>query len=759
MYKLAAAGFAFAAGIALAHYILPVTWMYYAAAACSLPLLLGLIFLKERRRAYCAIACAAAAIGLAWYGVYAGAYLGPAESFAGTTQTVTVRVDSYPYRDGSYASVSATLAEDGYPRLGVSVSDYTGTLPDFRPGDLAVLELEFTDAMERYGEPTDRYAARGVHLRAYFVSCSEVGRDWKSALYFPQELARIVGESISSCFSEDVRDYMLALLIGDTRGVYDDYELDNALSATGTAHVISVSGMHLSFLYSSVAMLAGKRRAAFIGAPLIVLFTFMAGCSSAIVRACVMLLLNMAAPLLRRESDGLTSLAFALIILLAANPLSIASASLQLSFASMLGLVTVAPALHARLTRKFKPKGKGAAKLRETLIASLSSSIGAIVFTTPIVAVLFGYVSLISPLANLLTLWAVSLAFSAGFAAAVIGAIVPLLGAAIAWLAAWPARYFILIIELLARIPFAAVYTADRAIVWWLVFTYAVFICAFAFRRGKPVRIMIPALCSAAVLLTALISAHAGIVREKCVTVLDVGQGESVALLSGESAVIVDCGGVGSWDDAGDTAGEYLLGRGRRSIDALVLTHLHSDHANGAARLISRIDVGTLYIPADSDDSDGQLTEILASAKRRGTEVVTVGDENLYVELPGMDLTLLAPVGSEDYNERGIVALASIGGYDAVITGDAGSGVERILAGNGLLPKSDLLVAGHHGSRYSNSFALIDAVKPETVVVSVGYNSYGHPTKEAMFRLSSGGAQVYRTDKNGDVTIRIDDDG
>ena len=93
MYKLAAAGFAFAAGIALAHYILPVTWMYYAAAAWSLPLLLGLIFLKERRRAYCAIACAAAAIGLAWYGVYAGTYLGPAESFAGTTQTVTVRVD------------------------------------------------------------------------------------------------------------------------------------------------------------------------------------------------------------------------------------------------------------------------------------------------------------------------------------------------------------------------------------------------------------------------------------------------------------------------------------------------------------------------------------------------------------------------------------------------------------------------------------------------------------------------------------------
>ena len=125
-----------------------------------------------------------------------------------------------------------------------------------------------------------------------------------------------------------------------------------------------------------------------------------------------------------------------------------------------------------------------------------------------------------------------------------------------------------------------------------------------------------------------------------------------------------------------------------------MLTHLHSDHANGAARLLTRVDVGTLYIPDGTDDSDGELEEILAAAARRGTEVVRVSGEDVEVALPGLDLTLLAPRGVGDENERGLVVLASIDDYDAVITGDAGASVERDLVESGALGRSELLVAG-----------------------------------------------------------------
>lgn len=752
---ITAAGFGFAAGTALSHYVLPASWLYIVSAAMLIPALFCAVFLRGFRRRDGVAAFLFLALGMSWYSMYSGKFIDAAAQYADKTCTVTVRVDEYPYRDGDYASLNVTLAERGEPSLGIAVSDYSGTLPELRPGDLAEMELELMDAGERYGEATDVYAARGVHLRAYYVALHGVERDGRSALYFPQELMNAVKGSIVRVFPEDVQEIMLALLIGDTHGVYEDVELDNALSVTGVAHVVSVSGMHLGFLYSALSALLGRRRAFFVGVPVLVLFTFMAGCSSAIVRACVMLVLSMLGTVLKRDYDPLAGLAMALLLLLAENPVSVASVSLQLSFASMLGLILIKPRLNRWFNRRFRG-AKGRVKgICRTAWSAFSASLGATVFTAPVVAVIFGYVSLLSPLANLLTLWAVSLAFTLGFAAAALGLIYAPLGIAFAWLAAWPARYFVWCISLLARIPYAAVYTADGGVVWWLLFTYAVFIAAIVMRRRRGLRLAVPALCSAAVLAAVLISSALRTADERSVTVLDVGQGQSIALLSGESAVVVDCGGMGSWDDAGDVASEYLLGRGRYGIDALVLTHLHSDHADGAARLMTRVKVGTLYMPEGTDDSDGELAGILEAAARRGTEVVEISEDTA-VSLAGLELSLTAPQDTGDENERGLVVRASIGEYDTVITGDVGAPTERLLAEEGKLPPSELLIAGHHGSRSSNSFELVSAVRPETVVVSVGYNSYGHPTDEALVRLAVTGADIYRTDVNGDVTVTIE---
>lgn len=752
---ITAAGFGFAAGTALSHYVLPASWLYIVSAAMLIPALFCAVFLRGFRRRDGVAAFLFLALGMSWYSMYSGKFIDAAAQYADKTCTVTVRVDEYPYRDGDYASLNVTLAERGEPSLGIAVSDYSGTLPELRPGDLAEMELELMDAGERYGEATDVYAARGVHLRAYYVALHGVERDGRSALYFPQELMNAVKGSIVRVFPEDVQEIMLALLIGDTHGVYEDVELDNALSVTGVAHVVSVSGMHLGFLYSALSALLGRRRAFFVGVPVLVLFTFMAGCSSAIVRACVMLVLSMLGTVLKRDYDPLAGLAMALLLLLAENPVSVASVSLQLSFASMLGLILITPRLNRWFNRRFRG-AKGRVKgICRTAWSAFSASLGATVFTAPVVAVIFGYVSLLSPLANLLTLWAVSLAFTLGFAAAALGLIYAPLGIAFAWLAAWPARYFVWCISLLARIPYAAVYTADGGVVWWLLFTYAVFIAAIVMRRRRGLRLAVPALCSAAVLAAVLISSSLRTADERSVTVLDVGQGQSIALLSGESAVVVDCGGMGSWDDAGDVASEYLLGRGRYGIDALVLTHLHSDHADGAARLLTRVKVSTLYMPEGTDDSDGELAGILEAAARRGTEVVEISEDTA-VSLPGLELSLTAPQDTGDENERGLVVRASIGEYDTVITGDVGAPTERLLAEEGKLQPSELLIAGHHGSRSSNSFELVSAVRPETVVVSVGYNSYGHPTDEALVRLAVTGADIYRTDVNGDVTVTIE---
>ena len=242
------------------------------------------------------------------------------------------------------------------------------------------------------------------------------------------------------------------------------------------------------------------------------------------------------------------------------------------------------------------------------------------------------------------------------------------------------------------------------------------------------------------------------------VTAIDVGQGQCLAVFQGCNTVLIDCGGGGKWRNAGDTAADYLIARGRTRVDMLVLTHLHADHANGVSALMSRMDVRYLALPADAEDEDGLVGEIISAALRSGTEIMYVS-EDTDAAVGGISLRLYEPLGAGDLNERGIIVIASVGDYDMLVTGDVNVAVERLLVDSAALPDFELLVAGHHGSKYATSYELLDAVRAETAIISVGYNNYGHPTREALWRLSAYGMTVFRTDQMGTVTLRIDKNG
>ena len=121
----------------------------------------------------------------------------------------------------------------------------------------------------------------------------------------------------------------------------------------------------------------------------------------------------------------------------------------------------------------------------------------------------------------------------------------------------------------------------------------------------------------------------------------------------------------------------------------------------------------------------------------------------------GAVLSLYPPVGEGDLNEQGLTALCSAGDFDVLITGDMAGSTERKLVGQYDLPDIEVLMVGHHGSRYSSSQELLQAVRPETAIISVGDNSYGHPTQEAMDRLSQAGAEIYRTDRQGNILVTV----
>ena len=119
-----------------------------------------------------------------------------------------------------------------------------------------------------------------------------------------------------------------------------------------------------------------------------------------------------------------------------------------------------------------------------------------------------------------------------------------------------------------------------------------------------------------------------------------------------------------------------------------------------------------------------------------------------------MTLTLYAPIGASDENERGVVILATQREFDALITGDISDDTESSFIASTALPDIEVLVAGHHGSKYATSDELLNAVTPEAALISVGYNSYGHPAPETLQKLARNGILIYRTDISGTVTVQ-----
>lgn len=757
MRKLALCTLGFAAALLLAHYVLPEGALLWCAAGLGLLCLAGL-GLRGDARTRLLIVCVSAVCALGWYRVCDALFIKPCEELKGRTLTVTACVTDYPVFHEDYARVDLRLVTEGLPGALTALYDYDGHMTELKPGDIIEAEVKFSSATVRGGEETDSFIARGVSALAYLRESPRVtGRSAAAFLYFPRDMSRAVRETVDIIFPSDSAAFMKAMLIGDKLDLYDDDALYVALSRSGLLHVTAVSGMHLAFVYGCVRFfIRSRKRAAFVGIALLWLFALMAGASPSALRAAIMLSMVLVAPFLRREADGITSLCAALLPMLIVNPFAIGSASLQLSFSAMAGIVLLSPRVYGWAGEKWKKPEKGRGVLRRTLIASFASSVGAMAFVTPAAALRFSYVSLVSPLSYLLVLWALSLCFLGGYACVIIGLFWSALGKAAAWLISWLARYITLVAKALSSLPFAAVYTADELIALWLVFCYAVFIFAYLRRGDKPFRPLVP-LCVCVMTLCAVLGLNSVFYSSvDSAAVLDVGQGQCAAILSGPATVVVDCGGGGS--KAGDAASDYLESRGRTRVDALVLTHLHEDHAGGVKRLLARMDVENLFLPSGVPDEDGLLEEILLTAERRGVAVSYVAEDTL-VRAGDINLSLYAPMEAGAANERGLIILAAVGDWEMLITGDANSAVERRLVERGVLPDCEALIVGHHGSKNSTSLELLSACGAETAVISVGYNTYGHPAEETLKLLELFDMDVYRTDVDGSVVLRIGEDG
>ena len=753
MRKCAIAALCFSAAVFFCSYLLPLRLLpWLAAAFCLIGLVLALQ--KQRWLLGFTIASFGLACGFLCFFLHAQISLVPALKLDGETLQLRGEISSYPRQYENYSRVELRLRGE-QSRLG-KILLYTdvNALESFEPGDEITFSAKLKRADLRYGERYDSLLSRGITMTGSLKAGPMKTGEHKGLGVFFLRAQRGISEMVDSIFPADTAAFMKSLMLGDKTDLYQNEELYQQLSRAGFLHVVAVSGMHVAFLVGLLQLLFGKTwRSSLLCLLLVWLFVLITGAPPSAMRAAVMQSLLLIAPMVRRENDPLTSLSVALAFLLLLNPFSAASAALQLSFSAMAGILCLSEPLTEKISSLFPERW--AARMRAP-VSVAASSLSVLAFSIPFMVWHFHSVALLSPITNILGLWAVSVCFCGAYFSCLLGLVFAPLGSLAAWLVSWFARYIILLAKTISSLSFAMLYLRTLPSYLWIVLVYAL-AALFAFSRLRLwIRFLAPVLLAALMLILLLQSTGERYRRQDgVIAVIDVGQGQSIAVMSKDQTLLIDCGGIYSNENAGETAGAYLISCGRKQVDVLLLTHLHEDHCSGVSLLMGMLPVRQLILPAGLEDEDGMLGKILEAAKWHGTEVLFL-EKDADLSFGSIRARLFMPLQEGSANERCMTGVVSVGSYDMLFTGDSSKTIEKELLSRYDLRDLELLIVGHHGSRYASSGELLRSIGADTAVISVGYNTFGHPTHEVLERLAAYGYSIYRTDLNGTVEIFLE---
>lgn len=754
MRVLATIGFSFSAGVFLAALLPWNGWQLYAAGGVLL-LALAWLFAARKQKYFRRglLILLPLAVSLAYFAGYDHLVRQPIEDRCGAASDFAATVCDWPQATERGARVTVEL--EGYHRARAVLYGEAELLAA-RPGDTVTGTAQWQSAVHFNSDDVTHFNARGVYALLYGREDVRLSAGDGDALrWLPQRAGKAFREKVAAIWDDPrVSGFLTAELTGDKSAMDDGDYL--AMQETGLAHLFAVSGLHCAFLVTLLALLISRRQRLLcaVTIPLLLFYMVMVGMSPSVVRACIMQIFLLIAPLFRRGSDPLTSLAAALLVILLCNPFAAASVSLQLSFSATLGMVLLSPRLYKLLTGWYKGKCRPLRTALCFVAANLSATLSAVVFTAPLTAWYFRIFVLVAPLSSLLAVPAAGWSFMAAFVTVLLGFVWLPLASLLGWISWALVRYILWIANGMMSWRYHAVYFTNPYLIYWLLFLYAVFIGCAATPDGKRKYLLASAL--SVLTLTAAIWVNRQDYQYGVLTALtlDVGQGESVILTSDGETALVDCGSSNSYKDPGGLAADTLHSMGVRELSAVVVTHYHADHTNGLYEVLRRIPVQTIYLP-DIEDEYGVRERLVSLAEEKGAQVTYVTKETADT-LGDTVLTIYPPVQSGgDLNELGLTALASAGDFDLLITGDMSGSTEKKLVETYALPDIEVLVVSHHGSRYSSNIRFLKSVTPEAAVISVGDNNYGHPSEETLQRLLAVGADIWRTDQQGTIRITV----
>ena len=618
-----------------------------------------------------------------------------------------------------------------------------GRAPPPGPHGESVVELRHPPGPRAGFDERALLRRRGVHVVARGRSWRAIGRRGGIGGVADRIHHGLAG-AIAPGLTGERRAVLVGLVLGEEEGLGEG--LRDRFRASGLYHLLAVSGQNVAFVAGGVLLVAWllgiSRLIAEVGAlAAICAYVLAVGWQPSVVRAGVAGALASLAWLASRPRDRWYFLFLGAAVLLAWNPYSLVEPGFQLSFAAVGAIFVAVP----RLERTFE--GYPIPRLLAGVVA-ISCACG--LATAPILLLQFGAVPLYSVLSNALVAAAVPPCFGLALATALLAYVLPPAALAAAWLNGWLAAYIAACARIVGGLPGAQLDSEVAALTIAVVALVAfVAVRLPGWRRpGFAVLVGLSGLFVAGWQLRTTTPPPPP--EGLRMTVLDVGQGDSILLQVPEGSVLVDQGPPEAEVD------DQLRRLGVRRLALLVLTHPQRDHVGGAAEVLEHVQVDRILDPQIPAESTDQAAALAAAGERRVR--VVKARAGIAFRLGRLRLKLLWPDGIHpagvDPNLRATVILASYGRVDALLTADAESPVTLPLRP----PRVEILKVAHHGSADEGLPRLLELTSPLVAVISCGRNNdYGHPAPTTIAALTAlPGAEVFRTDLDGRVVIDSD---